>query len=382
MPLALHNFASGRTGGGSGSYFMNESTHRLVTRLAAEAANEFSGTDFGPGFISLLEASAAGADYLQDVEIVNVQLGPDDPHRREWNAIDDRVSYATGGIQHTAFNHYIDIKKGPGLFDDYDGYSNLRGSAQVDEFQKAEEVLTDWQRLAAELTGFTVDAGVNFWLRDRYVHAPGQAWYRGCSPALLRYSFPEDLQRFSGKRAELKVRFPMSGAGRGVPYSVFLPVDNLARYWFGRAAVRDAKAQAARLGPVLHGVQDASIPQHAAGCIGNWHLEYERILEAQAPRIIRTPGFRRETVRLLRAWLRCKARVPRHLSHQAYILTPSVHWPVQHLVTWTALHAYRAYTQTYRSFRRGFTPHPGSLRRLLTLAVSMSALVLIKARRI
>jgi hypothetical protein len=363
---------------------MNESTHRLATRLAAELADRFKPGRYAGRAVAALEQAAAATDRFQDLELVDVSFGRDDPHTPEWNRVNDRPHYATNGFNHTAFNHFIDIKKGPGQFDDYDGYGYFRGSAHVEEYQGAEEDIGGWAHLAAELTGTKVDQGLNYWLNDEYVHAPGQPWYRRCSPALARYSFPRDLGVYPSKRAELAERFPLASAiggyGRGVPYSVFMPVDNLARYWFQRAVDACTPNTMWRcLGPVLHAVQDASIPHHAAGYNGNWHQHYEQALETFVQKEGEWAACRRQAASLLRAWLKRRARPPKRLGLRDARLKPALNWPVQHLVTWVALHAYRAYALVYGHFRQGFRPNPASMRRLFALAAAMGGLVLLKA---
>ena len=88
-----------------------------------------------------------------------------------------------------------------------------------------------------------------YWFNDEYVHALCHSWYRGCSPSVERYSFPT---RYQTVREELAARFPVAASTgsrrKGIPYSVFMPVDNMARYWYGRfVATRDPRA----LGPVM-----------------------------------------------------------------------------------------------------------------------------------
>ena len=41
--------------------------------------------------------------------------------------------------------------------------------------------------------------------------------------------------------------------GTGVPYSVFFPVDNLARYWYGAFLKRPERVK--YLGPIMHALQ-------------------------------------------------------------------------------------------------------------------------------
>lgn len=74
-----------------------------------------------------------------------------------------------GEFSMSNFNHFIDIPKGRGMFDDYDGYSYENGSGK--------NVLLDQ-------TIFST------YLSDEYIHAPGHPDYRlnQCSIALELYS--------------------------------------------------------------------------------------------------------------------------------------------------------------------------------------------------
>jgi hypothetical protein len=118
-------------------------------------------------------------DEIDDLEFVDVEggwfgSGRDDPHDSSAWDDDDEAHYEYDGRNFTAFNHFIDIKKGGGIFDDYDGYSYRKGSASRDEYQDADEVAEGfWANLFATLSGKKVDEGINWWFNDEYVHAPG-----------------------------------------------------------------------------------------------------------------------------------------------------------------------------------------------------------------
>jgi hypothetical protein len=189
---------------------------------------------------------------------------------------------------------------------------------------------------------------------------------------------------YANRKDELLARFPLAGphgrTGCGIPYSVFMPVDNLARHWFGEYRKTGVKKY---LGPVLHAIQDASIPQHAAGCMGNWHDEYENCLDAYAPRFYQNRVFRQEVAGLLAAWDRIDANPPlQRLLLKDRQRTPARNWDISQLVPWTALQAYHAYVDAYFNFRRGFKVNARSLRRLYALALAMSAHILHHAQRI
>jgi hypothetical protein len=333
----------------------------------------------------LIQEAPAVDDYT-DLEFVDVEGGignggRDDPHKDEWVAIDDRPHYAEDDSSLTAFNHFIDIRKGPGLFDDYDGYSYHRGSGSKEQYQDASDAAPGaLARLAAKLTGYKVDHGVNWWFNDEYIHAPGQPWYRACSPSIERYSFPGDMGRYASVEEEAVARFPPAnstgGKDKGIPHSVFMPVDNLARYWYGR--FRDTHDPAV-LGPVLHAIQDAGVPHHAAGTLGNWHSRYEADLDAGIPGWLADPGFESEVKALVAAWSRGDPSPPTSLSPDDWDQTPALNWPVEQLVTWLALNSYREYAVTYNHFRDGYTLDTNSARKLTALATAVSVLVLKKA---
>lgn len=338
-----------------------------------------------PADTKLVKEAPAVDDYY-DLEFVDVEGGigsggRDDPHKDEWDAIDDEPHYTEEGMNLTAFNHFIDIKKGPGLFDDYDGYSYNKGSASRDQYQSASDAASGTlAKLMGKITGFKVDEGINWWLNDEYVHAPGQQWYRGCSPSVERYSFPSDKRVYPTARDELLARFPVANStgttGRGIPYSVFMPVDNMARYWYGRF---EATKDPATLGPVMHAIQDASVPHHAAGYMGNWHNRYEADLESRIPGWMNEPSFENEVKALVQAWSRHDPSPPTTLSVNEWSRQPAINWRIDQMVTWVALNAYKEYSNTYNHFRNGYRFDANSARNLTKLATAMSILALKKA---
>jgi hypothetical protein len=363
---------------------MNAHAHRLTTRLALEAAAALAPGIWSGRAGAAIERAAVRTDEVEDLEFVNVKVGRDDPHARRARPGADRAHTQTDQRSLTAFNHFLDIRKGAGLFDDYDGYSYRRGAACRDEYQSAREVGGGWGRLAAEAAGFKVDEGIAYWFNDEYVHVPGERWYRRCSRAAERYSCFQDAGLYDSARAEVLARFPLASdpgePGTGVPASVFFPVDNLARYWYGEFLKHPGRVS--YLGPVLHALEDASIPHHAAGCMGNWHVEYENALDAVADQYAQTPAFLAGVRARVRSWLRRPAgRRPARLTPGTRRQVPALGWAVEDTVTWLALQAYFAYVNTYRRFQRGFKPDAASQRHLLGLAAAAGALVLIQAWR-
>jgi hypothetical protein len=362
---------------------MYESTHILTSNLAMKIANQLKTPVFTGTAAKKMAVASADTDHFLDMEFVHVKGRRDDPHRKEWLVWDDKPHFKSGGLNLTAFNHYIDIKKGPGVFDDYDGYSYYFGSAHRAQYQKAHQITKGLAQISARFLGFKVDEGISFWLNDEYVHAAGQKWYRGCSPALRRYSYPKEKGLYPNPRAELAARFPLAAGvgkkGKGFPYSVFMPVDNLARYWFEQF-LRTKKTRFEFLGPVLHAIQDASIPHHAAGYSGNWHIEYEKALEVYAEQLSSDSVFQGQVYKLVSKWFRNKKQPPtKQLRLTDREKSPGRLWSVQQLVTWQALQAYHHYAEIYNHFKYGFKPKKQSMRQLYKNAVAISTLMLLSA---
>lgn len=365
---------------------MQGTGHHKVTKKAFDLLREIDASN--PLFKNqsdVIRESWKVDDY-EDVEFVDVDggwfdSGRDDPHEDSAWDDDDVAHYQYGGRIFTAFNHFIDIKKGSGEFDDYDGYSYRKGSASRDEYQDADEVAEGfWEELFASLSGKKVDEGINWWFNDEYVHAPGYPWYRGCSPAIERYSFSADKGIYSSKEAELKARFPLASStgqsGQGIPYSVFMPVDNMARYWYTSFIQTKNPVE---LGPVMHAIQDASVPHHAAGYMGNWHSRYESDLDANVESYLSDSSFDREVKEMFEQWCNLDQNPPSHLNVDDWRKTPAINWSIDQLVTWVALNAYREYDITYQQFRNGYKYNSESARNLVKIAVAMCLLVFSKA---
>ena len=323
-------------------------------------------------------------DNMRDLELVDVDYGRDDPHVEEPNTSDDEAHYDYEGMVFTSFNHFIDIRKGVGNFDDYDGYSYKKGSGSKGEYQTAsDEDIDSWYGKAlAWISGKKVDEGIQWWLNDEYVHAPCHQWYRSCSPSIEFYSYPGDKGIYIDKISELRDRFPLADNtgedNKGIPYSVFMPVDNLARYWYYQYVESRGRNWDA-LGRVLHAVQDASVPQHAGGCSGNWHCRYESDSETMNAMWVRDLEFRACAKGLLDSWNRIDPALPGNLSISDLGRVPARNWRIDQLVTWVALNAYDAYANFYNNFKDGYKPQVERMRKLDQIAAAMSALVLIKA---
>lgn len=372
---------------------MKGESHRKVTGKAFEI---LPGVDrANPLYKSrtAVAREAAEVDNYLDLEFVDVEglsgSPRDDPHKDEkWPLVADDIPHKTfRGSSLTAFNHFIDIKKGPGLFDDYDGYSYRKGSASRDEYQTMESATRDpaEKLLLAFFSALApstekVDAAINWWFNDEYIHALGQKWYRGCSTSVESYSFPEDRGTYRTKEAELKKRFPLADSvgdrGKGIPYSVFMPVDNMARYWYLSFMVSKSPLE---LGPVMHAIQDASIPHHAAGYNGNWHARHESDLNSKMDSWLGDPRFAGEVKELFKQWNRMDSSPPNRLAANDWRKVPAANWRMDQLVTWVALNAYREYDRAYNHFRNGYRFNDNSGRELVKIATAMSLLALCKA---
>ena len=373
---------------------MKGKSHKSVTRKAFNILREI-GDETSPllahdSVVAVVD-SARETDHCEDLEFVAVYGAVDDPHKDELYEGDYpyyKCYLIVKTINFTAFNHYIDIKKEDKKedhrFDDYDGYSYKKGSASTDEYQ----VLSDFTLGLVNLSsvwkvGGPVDMTINWLLKDNYVHAPGHQWYiKGkYSPSLERYSFPDGKMPYTDVEKKCEARFPMFGATNkeneeGVPWSVFMPVDNMAYYWHSKFLETGNPAD---LGPVMHAIQDASVPHHAAGYCGNWHHEYERDLQSKMPEWLADVDFTDDVKDLFTKWKHNDddELLPSHLNVGDWRRKPAKNWRIDQLVTWVALNAYKEYDETYNHFRAGrykFDEH--SARNLVKIATAMSLLVL------
>lgn len=360
-------------------YKMNGSTHRQITAKAIEFLMKELGTDFAINGKMLSDHSGAiqeqnsATDRFKDFEFVDVEghynTGRDNPHKDDSNAVDDEANNSSYlGHEYTSFNHFIDIKKGPGIFDDYDGYSYAYGSASHEQHE--------------EVFCHLVDKVVMNWVNDEYVHIPGSEYYQNCSPAAWNYSFPDGLNKHHDKYSELKNRFPlatyMGGTGKGIPYSVMMPVDNLGRFWYETFIL---SGDLVDLGPALHAIQDASVPHHATGYLGNDHVAYENALESYFNDFANTTEFREKTLSLFCQWHKSEGSVPLTMIYEDdYDKVPNTSWRIDMLITWVAFRAYRAYSDTYGGFSSFSGIKKENAQELLTTACAMSMLMLVKAK--
>jgi hypothetical protein len=157
---------------------------------------------------------------------------------------------------------------------------------------------------------------------------------------------------------------------------VFPPLDNLARYWFEQyRSTRDS----ADLGPVMHAIQDAGTPHHAAGYNGNWHERYEADVRAHIAQWLTDPNFADEIWRMVDTWRVDRSSLSKNLGPSDWGVQPSIGWRIDFLATWVALNSYRAYSETYQHFQAGYRFDEESAKSLTKLALAMCVLVLWKA---
>lgn len=384
---------------------MNGPTHRLITEKAIifldEMAKPFTMnqkriSEFSTA-IQQWNSDTDGKNFFEnDIEFVDVEGGSgdamDDPHSNQTWAIEDDPHYKDYGYPFTSFTHFIDIKKGAGIFDDYDGYSYHNGSACHDQHESMTDNIYDAKNPAA---AWFIDLGtkvadvneidaciMGYWFNDEYVHIPGGKWYADCSPATWRYSYPNDTAKYPDKYAELKARFPTAKStgskGRGIPYSVFTPVDNLGRYWYERYLVSGDPND---LGPLLHAVQDATVPHHAAGYLGNYHAAYEDSLDAYANEICTNyiSTFQSDVLKLFHQWNKKGATYKTLTYENDYSKVPNKNWNINQLITWAAFKAFHEFDQTYGGFKKNLF-FQNSAYGLLTISCALSMLVLQKAK--
>ena len=374
---------------------MKPPSHRALTEVAFDLLYEMKISVLHHHQKREIANESEAADYYMDLEFVDVggsfgSGGRDNPHEDEAWTVDDKPHRIARVLEEdyffTSFNHYIDIKKGPGLFDDYDGYSYRFGSASRDEYQEAGDAAPDSRvqllsRIAREFgVSVKVDQAINWWFNDEYVHAPGQDWYKHCSPSVTRYSFFGDKGIYGSIEEEAKDRFPLANSvgkeGMGIPYSVFMPVDNMARFYFNRFL---AELTPKYLGPVMHAIQDASIPHHAAGLCGNWHGKYENELEDRLLFWKNDRRFLDDTKSLFLQWWTADGTSHQLLGSIDWNKVPRITWKIEALVTWIALNAYNEYDSVYDHFRKGYVNNEQSMKELTKKATAMSMLALHKA---
>lgn len=360
---------------------MNGSSHETLTQKIVDIASGITGETITlrgtPVSIyrDLLGQHCRQTDDMHDLEFVDVDYGKDDPHVSETFEDSDEAHYTEShhigdliniNENFTAYNHFIDIKKGLGQFDDFDGYAYYKGSAKSEQYEKT--------------YGVPLDAGIMYYFNDEYVHAPGRKWYRNCSPSVFRYSFYTEKGKYVSKYQESKNRFPLSDntgkKGKGIPYSVFMPIDNLGRYWYETYLLT---GDPTCIGKVLHAIHDVAVPHHVTSYTGNWHRDYENSLAEELAVYKETNKFSNNTLLYFNQWNQIDPNPPGTITLLDMERIPALNWRIDHLITWLAIHTYDSYENVYNRFSSGFVANKESMRHLIDLAAAMSVLVLKKA---
>lgn len=363
---------------------MKKKSHKRLTEFVFDMLSQTVNYFALEGSKVQVAQQAHDTDDEKDLEFVDVDGERDDPHMDDgFLANDDEAHYCEeplfgvfGEHDLTAFNHFIDIRKSKAeaKFDDFDGYSYHRGSASKNEFEEYE---------FAGIGIKKIDEGINWWLNDEYVHVPGRKWYRDCSSSIPRYSFPADRGLYSTPTNEGVARFPLAESegkeNMGIPYSVFMPVDNMARYWYWNYKT-NREHNPKDLGFVMHAIQDASVPHHAAGYCGNWHRKYEETVRDRLEGWIGNPTFQKGVRDLFEAWNTLDPSPPNALNvGDESLRSPCRNWRIEWLVTWIALNAYRAYVEAHQNFANGWKDNEASMKELTKKAAAMSMLALCEA---
>jgi hypothetical protein len=357
---------------------MNSQSHRMTTTLVFDLFDKLEGYDlsFADDRKKIIKM-AVNVDKQKDMEMVKVQgmvrFRWNDPKNRPKfmpKIMHDTPSYSWDVkkdwpfLHWTALNHYMDIGKGRGTYDDYDGYSFYNGSASKIGKDK---------KMGA-------DGGAAVYLDIRYLHAPGHPFYDNCSPAVERYSRWFENDKYSNLEEESHDRFPLSpgrpALNAGYPYSVFIPIDNITRYWYEQyVKTREPEC----VGWVCHTIQDCSVPQHATAVIGHHHFAYEKRLDQLWEEVQEDQDFLDHVIELFHSFEGHDDDPPTSLDKEDHVKTPCMNWRIDMLATWMALNSHKEFNAHYRDLGKEFEPDLESMRELLSKAVAMSMLVALKA---
>lgn len=339
-----------------------------ITGTTKSPTISFKGLENNVGVTGMAHWNSQTDKFENNLEFVNVEgVDMDDPHTSSIHDYDDKARCSDFGECFTAYMHFIDIRAGKNSSNDYNGYSygingvsgseyydgnsvtdmaKKRGKEHLGEFWTA-----DGWALAISDAVFnnkkSTDAQLNYWFNDEYIHTPGKKWYRHCSPSVWNYCY-----NTTDKYTSIEKKYPLiksSGAkNKGVPYSVFASVDDLGRFWYEKFLL---SGDTNDLGPALHAVQDACIPQHAAGVMGNHHSVYESAIENYYNDILssssRRKTFNDKATTYFKKW-RNTTTVVNDITYPTDLnKVPSKSWRIDHLITWMALQAYDNYSKYY-----------------------------------
>ncbi len=226
--------------------------------------------------IDLIISEAPMPDLYQDLKIcVNSSLMN---FVNIWDIGVSGCRYEGVGHGFTSWFHYIDIRKGKGEVDDYDGFSPTSACwDQWEELCGPEEGGSDgYSRFGKYCTFRTgcnwpfivdpVDVCIDEWYLDegKIVLNPSESpgLYRYCTACLDPTSYTID-EEMSKRRI----------AGHEFGDSIIPPADNAATYWYKQ--FMQGNHDPRNMGAVLHFLADVSVPHHADGVSGTWHSGYE-----------------------------------------------------------------------------------------------------------
>ena len=128
-------------------------------------------------------------------------------------------------------------------------------------------------------------------------------------------------------------------------------------------------------------MQDASIPHHASGYLGNFHEKYEKLLEEKADAYVASITFKTNVLDLYNRWIKISGSVPSLTYPNDYGKVPGLNWRVDYLITWVAFRAYREFSVTYTGFKNFSSLNNASYKKLLEYACAMSMLLIAKAKK-
>ena len=375
----------------------------------------FKGLENNVGTTGIAHWNSQTDKFENDLEFVNVEGGRDDPHTDSAADNDDEARYSDFGESFTAYQHFIDIRAGKNSSNDYNGYSFGINGVSKGEYYDGNSITDMAKKRGREHLGefwstdgwagaitdsvfggrHTTDSQLNYWFNDEYIHTPGKDWYRHCSPSVWNYCY-----NTTDKYSLITQNYPLAEDrgkdNQGVPYSVFPSVDNLGRFWYEKFLL---SGDCNDLGPVLHAVQDACIPHHTAGFMGNHHSQYESAIEKYYNDILKDSNrkkiFNDKAIAYFKKWRSSTTTVSDVTYSTDLNKVPSKSWRIDHLITWMAFQAYENYKKYYdisvkdkaNRFSNGQfdnskfdSAYKNALDDLLSKALAMTMLVLEKAK--
>lgn len=386
-----------------------------ITGTTLSPTITFKGLSNNVGTTGIAHWNSRTDKFENDLEFVNVEGGRDDPHTSSKTDNDDEARCSDFGECFTAYQHFIDIRAGKNASNDYNGYSYKINKVSSGEYYDNNSVTDMAQRRGKEHLGefwstdgyagavtdvlfgrnHTTDAQLAYWFNDEYIHTPGKDWYRHCCPSVWRYCY-----NTTDKYSTIAKNFPLAEstrkANQGVPYSIFPSVDNLGRFWYEKFLL---SGNCNDLGPALHAIQDACIPHHTAGFMGNHHSKYESAIENYYNDILQSSSrkkkFNDKALTYFKQWRSASTSV-NDITYPADLnKVPCKSWRIDHLITWMALQAYDNYKKYYDisvkatadrfsdgkfNMSKCNTAYINALEDLLSKALAMTMLVTEKAK--